>query len=255
MTPRQLISRDWLSCLGNGPIGIGLDLATTEKKTSNPSSLTLSQTDGRMVFERLVVRWKTNDDRITKAVLLAVCEDLESVKKKARGIALDASSEKFLCSQIAREFSKFAPVRKIVSGETLDWKGESLTYKQLLGNLYAALFEDALIALPAGDWIIEDHRLVMREKGSFMANLGPNGEHGDTFDSGKLANWCLVRGGRAEAAGASLTPQSDGAAAGVAGRLKNWMARKMGVSLPVGNSGLVKPSVLRTSAASRRVNL
>lgn len=252
MTPRQLISRDWLDVLGDGPIGLGLDLATTEKKTSNPSSLTLSQTDGRMVFERLVVRWKTGDDRVTKAVLHCVLSDLDSRKKKARGLAVDASSEKFLCAQIAREFSKFCPVRLVASGETLDWKGEKLSYKQLLGNLYSALFEDALIGLPEGEWIMEDHRLVMREKGSFMANLGPNGEHGDTFDSGKLANWCLVRGGRAEIHAASITPQSDGRS--LTG-LKNWLAKKMGVSLSKPNSAAaLAPNQLRTAPRAKRFN-
>ena len=252
MTPRQLISRDWLDLLGDGPIGIGLDLATTERKTSNPSSLTLSQTDGRIVYERLVARWKTNDDRVTKSVLRCVCEDLESRKKKARGIAVDASSEKFLCSQLAREFNKFAPVRKIVSGETLTWKGEELNYKQLLGNLYSALFEDALIGLPAGEWILEDHRLVLREKGSFMANLGPNGEHGDTFDSGKLANWCLVRGGRAEIAAASITGGKTG---GVMASLRNSFAKRFGVALAKpGSAGAAPSPDLRTHRPAQRFN-
>jgi hypothetical protein len=252
MKPRQLISRDWLDLLTDGPIGIGLDLATTEKKTSNPSSLTLSQTDGRIVFERLIVRFKTGDDRVTKEVLRVVCEDLRSVKKKARGIAVDASSEKFLCAQISREFTKYAPVRLIASGEAIVWKGEALNYKQLLGNLYSSLFEDALIGLPEGEWIMEDHRLVLREKGSFMANLGPNGEHGDTFDSGKLANWCLVRGGRAEISAASITGGSAGRATAA---LRNPLAKKFGVSLTkAGGSGAAPGSGLRTRQPSRRSN-
>lgn len=253
MTPRSVISRDWLDLLTDGPIGIGLDLATTEKKTSNPSSLTLSQSEGRIVYERLVVRFKTGDDRVTKEVLRIVCDDLAMKRKRARGIAVDASSEKFLCAQLAREYTKYAPVRLIVSGETLDWKGESLSYKQLLGNLYSALFEDGLVGLPEGEWILEDHRLVMREKGSFMANLGPNGEHGDTFDSGKLAYWPLVRGGRAEIAAASIT---GGTAGKATVGLKNWLAKKMGVKLASpAAAGALPPRDLRSSPASRRVNL
>lgn len=248
MTPRRLITRDWLEHLSQGPIGIGLDLATTEKKTSNPSSLTVSQTDGKLVMQRLIVRWKTSDDRITKAVVRAVFEDLVFARKKARAMSFDASSEAFLGAQLIREFTKFAPIRPIKSGETVEWKGEELTYKALLGNLYSGLFEDALIGIPEGAWIIEDHRLVMQEKGSFYANLGPNGEHGDTFDSGKLSYWSLVRTGRAEIHAADIT--QAGKAGQVAKGLKNWLAQKCGVALP--NSQGSSPFV-RTPQSSRRL--
>lgn len=249
MTPRDLIPRTWLDLVGNGPLGVGLDLATTQNATSNPSSLVLSESVGSMVFERLVIAWKTNDDRVTKGVLTVICEDLLSVKKKPRGIAVDASSEKFLCTQIAREFTKYAPVRQIVSGEKTRWKGEDLTFKELLGNLYSALYEDALIATAEGQWIIDDRRLVQREKGSFAAQLGPNGEHGDTFDGGKLAYWCLVRGGRAQVTAAGIGSGSNDA---VSNRLKNWLAKKMGIRARQPGVAAGSPSMLRTSSSARR---
>jgi hypothetical protein len=226
-TPSDLIPLDpMLRRIGSGPVGIGLDLATTEKKTSNPSSLTVSEQAGPLIIEHLTVRWKTSDERVTKAVLRHICEALAMARRHIRGIAVDASSEKFMCAQIAREFTKFAPVRQIVSGEKTRWKNEDLSFKQLLGNLYSALYEDALIAIAPAVWLADDRRLVQRDRGSFIADLGANGEHGDTFDSGKLAYWCLVKSGRAEAVAAGLS--SDPASPAVLSRLKNWMVKKAG---------------------------
>lgn len=225
-TPRQLVPLDVLDRLGQGPLSVGLDLATTEKRTSNPSALTLSEQQGPQVVEWLNVRWKTSDDRVTKAVLRHVCEGLATRRRRLRAISVDASNERFLCAQLAREFSVYAPIRLVVSGEKTTWKGEEMTFKQLLGTLYSALYEDALIASAEAQWLGDDRRLVRREKGSFVADLGPNGEHGDTFDSGKLAYWGLVRPGRAEIAAASV-----GAAAGPGLRLKNWLARKRGIAV------------------------
>lgn len=221
----------WLRHLTSGPIGLGLDVATTQNKTSNPSSLVVSQQEGRMIHERLVVSWKTNDDRVTKAVVKLVLEQLTSARKRPRALCVDNSNEKFLGRQIQREFTRFCPVRLISSGETVHWKGEDLTFKVLLGNLYAGLYEDALITCPPGQWIIDDRRLVRRDKGSFTTDLGPNGEHGDTFDAGKLAYWALCRKGRAElhAAHISDSPATPAKSTAAKHGLKNWLAHKFGV--------------------------
>jgi|APTNR8051073442_1049403.scaffolds.fasta_scaffold00403_5 hypothetical protein len=231
MLASRAIPDDWLRHLTAGPIGLGLDVATTANKTSNPSSLVVSQQEGKYIHERLVVSWKTSDDRVTKAVVRAVLVQLANRRKRPRALSVDSSNEKFLARQLQREFTQFCPVRLISSGETTHWKGEDLTYKVLLGNLYSSLYEDALITIPAGAWIIDDRRLVRRDKGSFSTDLGPNGEHGDTFDGGKLAYWSLCRKGRAELHAAHIsdspaTPEKNTAAAK---GLRNWLARKMGL--------------------------
>jgi hypothetical protein len=61
--------------------------------------------------------------------------------------------------------------------------------------MYCAALEDGLLLLPAGAFIELDHRLVKREGGRFVTDLGPGGEHGETFDAGKLAYWGLQAGG------------------------------------------------------------
>jgi hypothetical protein len=238
LTPRQALPRDWLAHLTQGPIGLGLDLATTANKLSNPSSLTVTQQEGKMIHTRLVIRWKTTDDRVTKAIVRHALEDLASVRKKARGLSVDASNEVFLCRQLKREFSKFCPVHLIASGATTNWKGEDIPFKILLGNLYAALFEDSLITIPNLQWLIDDHRLVQRDKGSFKTDLGPNGEHGDTFDSGKLSYWSLLRKGRAEIHAAHVaTSPAASAPSNVTSQLKNWLAKKTGLRLPNARQG------------------
>ena len=53
-----------------GRIGLGLDVATTEKATSNPSSLAVTEEVGLDYFVRLLLRWKTSDPRFCKCCIL-----------------------------------------------------------------------------------------------------------------------------------------------------------------------------------------
>ena len=50
-------------------IGIGVDPATTTKKKSNPTGISVLQQDGVMIWARLVLRFKTDDDRVTTALI------------------------------------------------------------------------------------------------------------------------------------------------------------------------------------------
>jgi hypothetical protein len=50
-----------------------------------------------------------------------------------------------------------------------------------------AVFDDNQITVAPERYIKTDMRLVKRDRGSFSAEVGPGGEHGDTFDSHKLA--------------------------------------------------------------------
>lgn len=232
MNAANAIPAAWLRFLTSGPVAAGLDIATTAKKTSNPSSLVVSQREGNMIHERLVVAWKTTDDRVIKAILLCVLTQLASTRRKLRALSIDSSSEKFNARQIKRDFTKFCPVRLIDSGGKVNWKGEDTTFKVLLGNLYSGLYEDALITIPEGQWIIDDRRLVRHESGSFTTDLGPNGEHGDTFDGGKLAYWGLCKAGRAEIAAATIsTSPANPAKPRLVAGITNPLARKHGLRL------------------------
>lgn len=43
--------------------------------------------------------------------------------------------------------------------------------------------------MPPGKWLETDHRLVTRNGARFEADVDAQGNHADTFDSGKLSYW------------------------------------------------------------------
>ena len=226
MTPREAIPESWTDYLTDGRIGVGNDLGTTTKKKSNPSSITVTQEDGRTFYDRLVVTWKTDNPDVSEAMLELVLSDIVRAKPgKLKGLALDASNEVFFATMLKKRFTKYCPVELVKGGSKITYKGESMDSKTLLGNIYTNLYDDDLKAMPAGSWLRDDHRLVTRDRGSFVTSLGRNGEHGDTFDSGKLATWILVkRGGRAEAHAVSV------------GSMGGSTPQRRGVIGPIGNA-------------------
>jgi hypothetical protein len=191
MTPRQAIPSTWADRLTDGPISLGYDIATTQKATSNPSALAVQQREGRKVLTRLLISWKTREPAVARQVVSCVLDDIEARRLKARRMVIDASSEKYYAADVRTMFAGRVAVELIGGNQKLEFRGESLDAKTLLGNLFVAAVEDGFLLLPAGEWVMLDHRLVMREGGGFVTNLGPNGEHGDTFDAGKLAYWGL----------------------------------------------------------------
>ena len=198
---RELPS-NWTDRLTDQPWAIGFDPATTQKDTSNPSSIVLTQQTGPREFaERLVFRFKTADDRQSKAILAEIIQAAtDKTGRKPARICPDATSERYFAAQIKREFSRYGPVELLVSSETVEWKGERMTVKAYLGNQYVNAYEDGLLAIPPDRWIRDDRRLVKKVKGSFDNELDSAGNHGDTFDAGKNAlHGLLKRGGPTEA--------------------------------------------------------
>lgn len=205
MTPREAIPRSWTDYLTDGTIGVGNDLATTTKKKSNPSSITVTQLVGRVYFTRLIVTWKTADPDVSEEMLNVVLSDLTDAMHRPRRTCLDASNEVFFATQLKRRFISVCPVDLIKGGSKIDYRGESMDSKSLLGNNYVNHFDDGIITLPVSDYVKADHRLVMRDRGSFTTSLGRAGEHGDTFDSGKLSVWAIDSGtGRIQADAAAV---------------------------------------------------
>jgi len=189
---------NWTEHLTSQPYAVGFDPATTQKATSNPSSIVLTQQTGPNEYaERLVFRFKTADDRESKAILSEILEaaTVKTGHKPAR-ICVDATSERYFAAQLRREFSKHGTVELLVSSETVEWKGERMTLKAMLGNQYVNAYEDGRIAIPPDRWLRDDRRLVKKVKGSFDNELDSAGNHGDTFDAGKNAlHGLLKRGG------------------------------------------------------------
>ena len=199
MNVRQAINPAWTDFLGEGTVALGYDVATSQKGMANPSALTVMQKDSRMAITRLLISWKTREPAVARAVLRSVFDDLARAGKKARRLVIDASSERFYAADIRTFFQKDCPVELVAGNQKLQFRGEELDAKSLLGNMYVSGIEDGLILMVGGQWVEMDHRLVKIEAGRFVTDLGPGGEHGDTFDSGKLAYWGLQSGGSCHA--------------------------------------------------------
>lgn len=211
MTPRDAINSDWALRITEGPLSLGYDVATSEKGVSNPSAVNVMQSDGRQALSRLVITWKTREPAVARQILSCILDDIQAVGKKPRRLVIDASNEKYFAADVRTFFRARCPVELVSGNQKLEFRGEKLDGKSLLGNMYVSAIEDALLSLPAGDWIEFDHRLVKVEAGRFVTELGPSGEHGDTFDAGKLAYWGLNTGGKVRA---HAVPVSSGITGG-----------------------------------------
>lgn len=206
MTPRDAIPRRWLDFLvPDAPVGVGMDIATSDGPTSNPASITVSQVVGGLIYERLVLSWKTRDEAIATAMLGTTLADLSDARAKVRGICLDASNERFFCQRLARQFHLYGRFQLIGGGENLTFQGQTLRAKELLGNLYVNAHTDGILCTPEAPFLKEDRRLVQKSKGLFVTLTGKGGKHGDTFDSGKLARWSLLSSGAIQAAAIPLS--------------------------------------------------
>lgn len=193
----------WLDALQpDGAIGIGLDVATTTKAASNPSGLCVMQRQSPLYVAALMLRAKIGDPSVMREMSHRIVDLLISTGHRPRRFCVDSTNEDFFAQDLRSSLAGKVPVSLIKGSENLKFRGDSINAKKLLGTLYASAFEDNLIAIPSGKWLREDHRLPKKDRGTFVCEVGPNGEHGDTFDSGKLALWALESGGgpaRAEA--------------------------------------------------------
>lgn len=205
MTVRDAIPRSWLDHLEDGPVGVGMDIATTDGPHSNPASITVSQmADGR-IYERLTLSWKTRDEAVATAMLRTVVEDLVSVRALIRGGSIDASNETFFAQRLAKLLNKHCRFQLLKGNEIVTFQGQSLPSKEMLGNLYVNAHTDGLLCSPEAAFTKEDRRLVQKQKGKFVTLTGKGGKHGDTFDSGKHARWALLSSGPVEAMAAGVT--------------------------------------------------
>lgn len=210
MTCRDALPASWTDLLQGGQIGVGMDLATSDATTSNPSSIVISEEYRGLIWERLVISWKTRDEAVTTTLFGLVLADIRSAGKKARAACIDASNEVFFAQRLRKLFSQHCPVYLIKGGEKLRHGSEELQSKELLGSLYVADYAEGRICIPNDTGVKEDRRLVKRVKGQFRTDTDREGRHGDTFDAGKLARWALKRAGRVEAAGARVSGLGSG---------------------------------------------
>lgn len=187
--------------LPHSRLGMGYDIATTTKEKSNPSSLSLVEQIGLDFYARLILRWKTADPAVAKAVILGVLMLL--APRRPVKLCVDASNERYYAAALKSDLGSIVPVDLIVSGEATEYLGEAMSFKVYLGNLLVNTIDEGHLFVANESWIKDDFRLVKRDRGTFDTEVDGNGNHGDTFDSTKLALHALVGGGGPVAASAA----------------------------------------------------
>lgn len=193
-------------------VGLGLDKATTTKEKSNPSVLAVAEDHNPELLVRAFFVWKTKDPDIANARIEAVLNVIKGRPGgKARALSIDATNERLDAETQRKKFRKHLPVYLVVSSEgiTTDQKpglDKPTNWKQWLGENYVAKLDDNQLTLPPDQYIRQDHRLVMKDRGRFVCEPDNEGRHGDTFDAGKLSLHSLTfRGGDAK-----VTPTATG---------------------------------------------
>lgn len=186
--------------LTSGPVGLGWDLATTEKESSNPSAFSVKERIGANWITRALFVWKTRDPARAKFYARSIVQEVNARPEggRARRLCIDATSERYFAVEVQRELAALVPVELVIASETVELPGqEPITKKALLGNQLVADLDDNKGTLPPEKYLKDDFRRVKRDRGSFTCEAGPNGEHGDTFDGDKLALHALNSSGGA----------------------------------------------------------
>jgi hypothetical protein len=191
-------------------IGLGLDIGTTTKKKSNPTVLAVTQEVGMTYFVRLLVSWKTKDPAIARGIIDLVRNGIP-YGLKARRLCVDATSERYFAADLRQHLLGIIPVDLIISSESTEYMGEKMIFKQYLGNLLVNTIDDGYLALPKENWIQKDFRSVVRDRGTFEAEVDEEGRHGDCFDAVKLSLHALITpGGPIQASGAQVGTYASG---------------------------------------------
>jgi len=181
---------------------IGYDPATTEKKESNPSSLTVTQQSGNEFISPLTVLWKTRDPRLARERLRSVVDCCAAKGAAVRRVCMDATSERLFAEETRQEFGGRAPVVLVIAGETVtphppgyDTSRGGVNYKTWTADSYCGAINENHYALPPEHYLKKSHRLVIKSGGRYECEVDTDGDHGDTFDSGRLAQYGLMSTG------------------------------------------------------------
>jgi hypothetical protein len=202
--------------LANGRVGLGFDVASTTAETSNPSSITVTEQIGLDRLARLILVFKSKRREIMTERLRAICQTIRARPHggPARRLCIDATNEKLAAEETRDDLTDLIPVELVVASVSLQPPGYTIpiNYKTYLGDIYSTAVNDNHYALPGADYIKQDQRLPMKDQGRYVCTPDADGRHGDTFDSGKLAEWALQSSAGAlttmngVATGQTLTP-------------------------------------------------
>ena len=174
-------------------IGLGFDIATTEKETSNPSVLAIAEEKGAEICVRAILVWKTKDPAIATERISRTLRCIRSCETRPRRLCVDATNERYFAAAIAQKFATEVPVELIVAsdGITVPGREEATNMKTLQGDLLVSCLNDNRMTLPPDRYLREDFRLVRKVGGRYVCTPDQEGRHGDTFDGTKHAVWAL----------------------------------------------------------------
>lgn len=181
-----------------GPVGIGVDWASSQKEGTNPTSVTVSEADGETDVQRVVIVWKASSPDVQRERLRRVVTTVAARPQggASRRVAQDATGQQLFCRDVAKDLAGLVPVESVVMSESVNLPAYDtpISKKTYLGDLYVARLNDNRLTLPPERYVREDHRMPKKIKGLYVCEPAADGKHGDTFDSGKLASWALRRG-------------------------------------------------------------
>jgi hypothetical protein len=201
--------------LGEGPVGIGVDWASSQKEGTNPTSVTVSEGEGEGEIQRVVLVWKASNPDLQRERLRRVVQTVNARPKggRARKVAQDATGQQLFCRDVAKDLQGVVPVESVVMSESVELPAYDtpISKKTYLGDLYVAQLNDNRLTMPPERYIREDHRMPKKIKGLYVCEPASDGKHGDTFDSGKLASWALRRGGLTKAIASGVGAYVGGA--------------------------------------------
>jgi hypothetical protein len=192
--------------LRDGRVGVGVDQASTTNETSNPTSITFTEQIGNESFQRLVLVFKTKRRVVRDELLKEGCAIVQARPHGGPvvGVGIDASNERLAAQETADVLMALGiNCQLIISSNIVTPRPQgyseqhgNVNYKTWLCDLYSARINDGRVATAPDEYLKSDHRLVMKDAGRVICVPDPTtGAHGDTFDSGKIAEFMLMNHG------------------------------------------------------------
>jgi hypothetical protein len=188
--------------LKSGPVGLGFDVASTTNEKSNPSSITVKENVGGERFDRLVLVFKSKKRAVMSDYLVRCVKVVRERPEggPARRLCIDASNERLAAEETKDDLLPFVPVELVLGNSKVEPRPtgyqDDVSYKTYQGDLYCAAVNDGKTVLPPDDYIKQDHRLPLKNNGKYECPVDSEGRHGDTFDSGKQAEYALISNGQ-----------------------------------------------------------
>jgi len=183
--------------LGAGAIGVGLDPATTNKQTSNPSAITITEQTGVSRAQRMVICWKEKEPSVVIDRMKRIFETIATrpAGGKTRRFCALATSERYFCKLLADAVRHLVPTDLLIESESIHPPGydEPVNFKTYLGDIYSAAINDNRYDLPSGEYFKADQRATIKSGGRYECAVDSlTGAHGDTFSSGSAAEYALI---------------------------------------------------------------